>query len=61
MTLGLPKCAPVITLDRKHQTNSHPKYLVFSGSPIKSVKREDVRIKIIDFGEGSLLQSQSCR
>jgi len=55
MTLGLPICVPVITRDKKHQTNSHPKYLVFSGSPIKSVKREDMQIKIIDFGEGSLL------
>ena len=54
MTLGLPQCVPVITLDKLHQTDSLPKYLVLSGSLLECVKQEDMRIKIIDLGEGSL-------
>lgn len=55
MTLGLPGCVPVITRDDLHQTDSLPKYLVISGSLLEYVKREDMRIKIIDLGEGSSL------
>ena len=54
MTLGLPQCVPVFTRDNLHQTDSLPKYLVLSGSLLECVEQEDLRIKIIDLGEGLL-------
>ena len=54
MTLGLPQCVPVFTRDNLHKTDSLPKYLVLSGSLLECVEQEDMRIKIIDLGEGSL-------
>jgi len=52
-TVGLPRCVPVLVRDREHQTDSLPKYLVFPRNPVKRVDRNDLRIKIIDLGEGS--------
>ena len=52
--LGVPQCVPVITRDQLHQTNSHPKYRVIPGSLVECVKQDDLRVKIIDLGEGSL-------
>lgn len=52
-TLGFPECVPVFTLDQSNQTESLPKYLVISGSLVGCVKRDNLRVKIIDFGEGS--------
>jgi len=60
MSLGVPRCTPVITRDQLHQTNSHPKYLVMPGSLVECVKEDDLRIKIIDLGEGTLWVSRSC-
>ena len=57
MALGIPHCIPVLTLDEKHQTDSLPKYQVVPASLLRYVKPEDMRIKIIDLGEGSLLWS----
>lgn len=54
MTLELPQCVPVFTRDRLHQTDSLPKYLVLPGNLVDCVKQEDLRVKIIDLGEGSL-------
>lgn len=61
MALGVPQCVPVITRDHKHQMDSHPKYLVIPGSLVEYVKLDDMRVKIIDLGEGSLSPSKSCR
>jgi hypothetical protein len=54
MALGVPRCMPVITRGEIRQTGLLPKYLVHPGSLLERVKREDMRIKIIDLGEGSL-------
>ena len=54
MTLGLPQCVPAFARDQLHQTDSLPKYLVLPGSLVESVEPDDMRIKIIDLGEGSL-------
>jgi len=51
---GLPTCVPVFTRDRPYQTDSLPKYLVLSESPIDYVELDDLRIKIIDLGGGLL-------
>jgi len=59
--VGLPKCEPVLTRNGLRQTDSLPKYLVFSRSLVKRVKRGDLRIKIIDLGEGLSRWSQPCR
>jgi hypothetical protein len=59
MTLGVPQCVPVFTRDQLHQTDSLPKYLVLPGSLVECVKQDDLRVKIIDLGEGSLRWSQS--
>jgi len=50
--VGLPKSILVLVRNRAHQTDSLPKYLVFSRYPVKNVKRDDLRIKVIDLGEG---------
>jgi len=52
--LGLPACVPVFTRDRPYLTDSLPKYLVLSESPIDHVELGDLRIKIIDLGGGLL-------
>ena len=54
MALGVPQCVPVITRNHLDQTDSHPKYLVLPGSLVEFVKQDDLRIKIVDLGEGSL-------
>ena len=54
MTLELPHCVPVFTRDHLHQTDLLPKYLVLPGNLVEYVKQEDLRVKIIDLGEGSL-------
>ena len=54
MTLDLPQCVPVFTRDQMHQSDSLPKYLVLPGNLVEYVKQEDLRVKIIDLGEGSL-------
>ena len=51
--LGFPDCVPVFTLDHRHQTDALPKYLVIPGSLFRCVDQNDMRIKIVDFGEGS--------
>ena len=61
ITLGVPHCVPVFTRDHRHQTDSHPKYLVLPGSLVGRVKPDDMRVKIIDLGEGSLSPSKSHR
>jgi len=53
-TFGLPKCVPVFTRDQPYQTDSLPKYLVLSESLIDYVEQDDLHIKIIDLGGGSL-------
>jgi serine/threonine-protein kinase SRPK3 len=60
LTLGVPKCVPVITQCQSQHTDSLPKYLVDSGSLIGRVKQDDMHLKIIDLGEGSLRRSQLC-
>ena len=60
MTLDPPQCVPVFTRDQSHQSDSLPKYLVLPGNLVECVKQDNMRVKIIDFGEGSSLQSQSC-
>jgi len=59
MTLGPPQCVPVITRDHLHQNDSHPEYLVLPGDLVGCVKRDDLHVKIIDFGEGSSSHSRS--
>lgn len=54
MTIGVPNCAPVLTRDRVHQAVSFPKYLVIPGSLESFLKQDDLHIKIIDLGGGSL-------
>ena len=54
MALGVPRCIPVITRDQLHRSDSHPKYLVIPGNLVECVKQDDLRVKIIDLGEGSL-------
>ena len=52
MTLDVPQCIPVFLRNQQHQTESLPKYLVIPGSLVGHVKQDDLRVKIIDFGEG---------
>ena len=52
MTLGVPRCIPVITRDPLHQIASLSKYIVLPGSLVEYVKQYDLRVKIIDLGEG---------
>ena len=54
LNLGLPEFLPVLTRNRLHQTDSLPKYLVYPGSLAGRVKYDDVHIKIVDLGGGSL-------
>ena len=54
MTLDPPQCVPVFTRDHLNQTDSLPKYLVLPGNLVQCVKQDDLRVKIIDLGEGSL-------
>lgn len=61
MTLGPPQPVSVSTRDHPDKADSLPKYLVYPGSLVEFVKLDDLRIKIIDLGEGSLRLSQSCR
>ena len=51
---GLPKCVPVFIRDQPYQSDSLPKYLVLSGTLINRVEQDNLRIKIIDLGRGSL-------
>ena len=51
--VGLPKCVPVLIRNRAYQTDSLPRYFVFSRNLVKRVKRDALRVKIIDLGEGS--------
>jgi serine/threonine-protein kinase SRPK3 len=56
ITLGVPPhCVPVVTRDQLRQTDSLPKYLVFPGNLVDLVKQDDMRVKIIDLGEGSFV------
>ena len=52
-TIGLPNSAPVFTRDQSYQSDSLPKYLVFSESLVGLVDQDDLRVKMIDFGGGS--------
>jgi hypothetical protein len=54
MTLGPPQPVSVSTRDHPDKADSVPKYLVYPGSLAEFVKLDDLRIKIIDLGEGSL-------
>ena len=60
MALGPPEIVAVIARDHLRQTDSLPKYLVLPGNLVECVKQDDLRVKIIDLGEGSLRRSQSC-
>ena len=53
-TLGTPFCEPLITEDHRRQTESLPKYVVIAAKLEDHVKRDPLRLKIIDLGEGSL-------
>ena len=53
IALEAPVCVPVFTRGPQHQTNLLPKYLVIPGNLVDYVRHEDMRVKIIDFGEGS--------
>ena len=57
-TLGVPQCVPVFTRDQRRHTESLPKYLVVPGCLADCVEQDNMRLKIIDLGEGSLLWSQ---
>ena len=59
-TVGLPECVPVFTQDRLRQTDSLPKYMVCPGNLVDHVRQDNLRIKIIDLGEGSLQRPKSC-
>ena len=59
--VGLPKCVPALIRGRPDQPDSLPKYLVFSRDLVKRMKRDDLRIKIIDLGEGLSRWSHPCR
>jgi hypothetical protein len=59
MALSSPECVPTITEDPQDQTDTFPKYRVFPRSLLDLVKLDDLRIKIIDFGEGSSSGIQS--
>ena len=61
MASGVAQCVPVFIRDHQRQMDPHPKYLVIPGSLVEYVKRDDMRVKIIDLGEGSPLPSKSCR
>jgi len=58
--VGLPQCVPVFTLNQPYQSDSLPKYLVVPGSLADCVELNDLRIKIIDLGAGSLQRSRPC-
>ena len=60
MTLGEARCVPVLARDRLHQTDSLPKYLVSPANLEEFVKQDDLRVKLIDLGGGSLQRSRSC-
>ena len=51
---GLPESVLVFTRDRFYQSDSLPKYLILPVSLVKCIKEDDLRIRIIDFGGGSL-------
>ena len=51
--LGTPRCVPVLTRDQSHQSELFPKYLVVPASLEERVNLDDLRVKIIDFGDGS--------
>ena len=59
VTLGPQECVPVITKDHLRQTDSLPKYLIVPGKLGDRVERGNLRVKIIDLGEGSLRWPQS--
>ena len=57
--VGLPKCVPALARDQSYQTDSLPKCLVISRDDlVEYVRLDDLRIKIIDLGGGSLQWSQ---
>jgi hypothetical protein len=58
MTLGVPQCVPVFARDQRHHTDSLPKYLVIPGDLTDCVEQDDMHLKIIDLGEGSLRRPQ---
>ena len=51
--LVTPRCVPVLTQNPQDQADTLPKYLVRSAELLEVVEEDDLRIKIIDFGEGS--------
>ena len=53
MALGMPKCVLVFVLDQPHQLEFLPKYLVSPLDLTRCVKEDDLRVKIMDLGEGS--------
>ena len=48
-----PRCVPVLTQNPRDQAHALPKYLVRSAELLHVMKRDNLRIKIIGFGEGS--------
>lgn len=59
LSLDVPQCVPVITRNHLHHTDSLPRYLVVPGSLVDRVKQDDVRIKIVDLGEGPFVMTIS--
>lgn len=51
MALEVPRCVAVLTRDPQHHTDLLPKYLVIPGNLMDYVRQEDMKVKIIDFGE----------
>jgi len=56
--VGFPKCVPVFARHQPdatdpHRSDSLPKYLVRPTDLVENVDQNDLRIKIIDLGEGS--------
>lgn len=52
LTLGSPECVPTLTQNLQSQMNMLPEYLVRPGNLSDFVTRDNLRIKIIDLGEG---------
>ena len=52
ISLGVPQCVPVFARDQQRHTDSLPKYLVIPGDLVECVEQDDMRVKIIDLGEG---------
>ena len=52
VTLRVLQCVPVFARDQQRHMGSLPKYLVIPGDLAECVERDNMRVKIIDPGEG---------